>query len=204
MLCLTYGQGLTATLKFCFLTIILFLGSLSDGAVSRQRTLHGVLETRESGSCGCTSPSEQAEFSSAGHLLPLSMPVRSSTSHRQPSFYQGNHQFKKQGKMRAGEFDLAYTLLAVLLPCPGSPAAPARGFLLRCNNYLKMLKFLAASGDTSRSQGIHCNMQFPIPHPEPVWLKLVWFCVSFLPWKLQPCHPSDTNREWNTEQAAQA
>lgn len=80
--------------------------------------------------------------------------------------------------MRAGEFDLAYTLLAVLLPCPGSPAAPARGFLLSRNNYLKMLKFLAASGDTSRSQGIHCHMQFPIPLPEPVWLKLVWFCAS--------------------------
>lgn len=182
------------------------MGPVSDGAVSRQRTLHGALETRESGSYGCTSPSKQPEFSSAGHLLPLSMPVEtsSSTSHMQPSFCQGNHQFKKQGKMRAGEFDLAYTLLAVLLPCPGSPAAPARGFLLSRNNYLEMLQFLAASGDTSRSQGIHCHMQFPIPHPEPVWLKLVWFCASFLPWKLQPCHPADTKREWNIEQAAQA
>lgn len=94
--------------------------------------------------------------------------LQATLSHMQPSFCQGNHQFKKQDKMRAGEFDLAYTLLAVLLSCPGSPAAPARGFLLRRNNYLKMLKFLAASGDTSRSQGFHCHKQFPIPHPEPV------------------------------------
>lgn len=128
----------------------------------------------------------------------------SSIRHMQPSFCQGNHQFKKQGKMRAGEFDLAYTLLAVLLPCPGSPAAPARGFLLSRNNYLKMLKFLATSGDTSRSQGIHCHTRFPIPLPEPVWLKLVWFCASFLPWKLQQCHPADTKREGNIERAAQA
>lgn len=157
-------------MKFFFLTIILFLGPLSDGAVSRQRNLHGALETRESGFYGHTSPSKQPEFSSAGHLLPLSMPVEtlSNMSHMQPSFCQGNHQFKKQGKMRAGEFDLAYTLLAVLLSCPGSPAAPARGFLLSRNNYLKMLKFLAASGDTSRSRGFHCHKQFPIPHPEPV------------------------------------
>lgn len=103
----------------------------------------------------------------------------SSMGHMQPSFCQGNHQFKNQGKMRAGEFGLAYTPLAVLLPWPGSPASPARGFLLSHNNYLKMLKFLATSGDTSRSQGIHCHMQFPIPRPEPVWLKLVRFCASF-------------------------
>lgn len=181
------------------------MGCLSGGAVSRQRILCGILVTRDSGSCGCSLPSEQPEFSSAGHLLTISMPVETSgsTRHMQPSSCQGNHQFKKQAKMRAGEFDLAYTLLAVLLPCPGSPAAPARGFLLSRNNYLKMLKFLAASGDTSRSQGIHCHMQFPIPHPEPVWLKLVWFCAS-LPWKLQPCHPADTKREGNIGQAAQA
>lgn len=107
------------------------------------------------------------------------MPVPSSMGYMQPSFCQGNHQFKNQGEMRAGEFGLAYTPLAVLLPWPGSPASPARAFLLSHNNYLKMLKFLATSGDTSRSQGIHCHIQFPIPHPEPVWLKPVQFCASF-------------------------
>lgn len=103
----------------------------------------------------------------------------SSTGHMQPSFGQGNNQFKNQDKVRAVEFGLACTPLAVLLPWPGSPASPARGFLLTHNNYLKMLKFLATPGDTSRNQGILCHRQYPIPHSEPFWLKLVQFCASF-------------------------
>lgn len=176
---------------FCFLTIILFIGlffgpSLRWGCVSRQRTVCEALGTTEPGSYGYTSLSKQPEFSSAAcHLPPIETP--SSTGHLQPSSCQGNHQFKNQGKVRAGEFGLAYTLWAVLLPWPRSPASPARGFLPSHNNYLKMLKFLATSGNISRSQGILCHMQFPIPHPEPVWLKfwsvLCLFFFFFLPWK---------------------
>lgn len=63
--------GTNSYFEILFFNYYIVFGLSLRWAVSRQRTLHGLLETRESGSCGHTPPSEQPEFSSAGHLLPL-------------------------------------------------------------------------------------------------------------------------------------
>lgn len=133
LLSLTNGQGLAATSEFCFSTIILFIGlfpgpSLGWGCVSRQNPVCEAQETR------ALAPGDAHHPASS---LDLAQPA--ATFHQCECRWRapaaGAHaalllskEFKNQGKMRAGDLGLPYTPLAVLLPWPGSPASPARGF----------------------------------------------------------------------------
>lgn len=158
------------------------MGLLSDGAVfSRQRTVCEALKTRECGSY--TAHYQESSLNSA-----LSVTFHPCESRGRPPAAQGTGSLPSVKEnthpntgARQGQENLAWPRPHWLSCFPGLALQHLlpEGFLLSHNNYLKILKFLAASGDASRNQGINCHMQFPIPCPEPAWLKLVQFCASF-------------------------
>lgn len=119
----------------------------------------------------CTLPREQPEFSSVTFHPCESRwrPPAALGTGSLPSLKENTH---PNTGARRGQENLAWPRPHWLSCFPGLALQHLlpEGFLLSHNNYLKILKFLAASGDASRSQGINCHMQFPIPCPEPAWL----------------------------------